>query len=285
MGRFFPVATGVLFSLVVGCERPELWVPLRPAFLSLGSLESLAYPEFLADPALAATYRQRGLRARQQANFSEAVALLKTAVALAPSQLSGHVLLGWTQHLAGQRPAAIATLTRALDRDDQHVPAMNALGIVYLVEGQVEQAIATHTQAKTLQADNEIAYYNLSLAYERLPDMEAAIAHGERATELEPYNPHPWVALALAHWRHQDPGAAIAAYQQAIRLDGRYRLAFHLEHLAKAGFSPVQIETVEDIRQATPSPVALPLFPKGEGRFAPVCFLEFDRFHAPYLES
>ena len=85
-------------------------------------------------------------------------------------------------------------LNRAIELDGEYIPALNALGIAYLVNGNIDAAIATHTQAKTLNPENEIAYYNLSLAYQRLPDVDAAIRHANRATELEPYNPHPWGA-------------------------------------------------------------------------------------------
>ena len=231
------------------CATAKVTVPLRsPLVLSPQAQEQLAYPVFLMDADGAATYRQQGLAARQQEDFEGAIAALKTAVVLDPTHVPGYVLLGWTQHLAGDRDVAIATLNQGLARDAEHVPSLNALGIAYLVNGDLGAAIAAHTQAKTLQADNEIAHYNLSLAYQRLPDVSAAIAHAERATELEPYNPHPWVALALAHLSNQDLAAAIANYQQASQLDRRYYDAAHLDHLLKAGFSPEQIEQVDEIR-------------------------------------
>lgn len=233
---------------LAACSTAELSVPFQPSIAPTLPIETLAYPDFLADPKTAETYRQSGLAAREQDDLSSAIAQFKTAVALAPRHVPGYVLLGWTQHLAGDHEAAIATLTQALTLNPEQVQTLNALGITYLVKGDLEAAIATHVQAKTLQPDNEIAYYNLSLAYQRLPDLSAAIHHAERAAELEPYNPHPWVALALAHWSQQDTEAALQAYDQALQLDGRYYDAYHLEHLLKAGFSAEQIETVDEIR-------------------------------------
>ncbi|MBE7383525.1 MAG: tetratricopeptide repeat protein [Leptolyngbya sp. SIO1E4] len=248
MNRSFAVAILTLIWGVIGCTETEQPLSFRSVSVSSELQTALAYPVFLEDPQTAVTYRQAGLEARQQGDFAAAISTLKTAVALAPRAVSGYVLLGWTQHLAAQRNEAIGTLRQALEHDSEHVPALNALGIAYLVNGDLEPAIATHTQAKTLQADNEIAYYNLSLAYQRLPDIPAAVDHAARATELEPYNPHPWVALALAHWSHQDAAAAQSAYQEALRLDARYFDANHLEHLARAGFSSDQIQRVDEIR-------------------------------------
>ncbi len=232
-----------------GCTSAETLTPLSPLAISLGAQAALAYPNFLVQPQIAEDYRQRGLAAREQGDFNQAIAAMKTAVALAPRHAPGYVLLGWTQHLADQRADAIRTLNQALDYEPDQVPALNALGIAYLVNGDLDLAIATHTQAKTLNPDNEIAYYNLSLAYQRVPDVPAAIVHARRATELEPYNPHPWVALALAYWSQPDVEAALAAYEQALSLDGRYYDAYHLKHLAQAGFSSEQIEQVDDLRQ------------------------------------
>lgn len=237
-----------LLSSLSSCSAAEVPTQFRAFLMAPPWQEALTYPAFLELPDVAQAYRQRGLEARQQEDFETAIASMKTAVALAPQNVSGYVLLGWTQHLAGQRQDAITTLNQGLQHDEQYVPALNALGIAYLVNGDLEAAIATHTQAKTLNPDNEIAYYNLSLAYQRLPDLAEAIAHANRATELEPYNPHPWVALALAHWSNQDFAAAQSAYSQALQLDGRYYDAYHLEHLLRAGFSATQIEQVEAIR-------------------------------------
>ena len=246
--RGLAVTIGTLFGSVVGCSTAEVPIQLQPLSLATDVLETLAYPMFLDNPGTAGAYRQAGLDARQRDDFDKAIATLKTAVALAPRNVSGYVLLGWTQHLAGERDDAIATLNQGLNRDAEHVPALNALGIAYLVNGDIDAAITTHTQAKTLNPENEIAYYNLSLAYQRLPDLVAAIDHANRAIELEPYNPHPWVALALAYWSNQDTAAAQAAYSQALQLDGRYYDADHLEHLLRAGFSAEQIEQVDAIR-------------------------------------
>lgn len=242
-----------LLAFVGGCEQPD---PIRFRTTTLANMDwaAIATPVFLQDPATAAIYRQRGLQYRQQANWEAAIAALKTAHALDPANPSGAVLLGWTQHLAGERSAAIQTLQQALNLNPNHVPALNALGIVYLVEGNVTAAIDTHTRAKQQQSDNEIAYYNLSLAYQRQPDSQQAVDHARRATALEPFNPHPWVALALALWSQNKLEAAQAAYEEALRLDSRYRHRDHLDHLQQAGFSVEQIETVAAIQRAHFSP-------------------------------
>ena len=195
--------------------------------------------------------RQQGLQFREQGEYAAAIAALEQSTQLDPTQLSGYVILGWTLHLDQQPLKARQVLKSALRQDPHHVPALNALGIVYLVHGQLRAAVATHQLAAQIQLDNEIAHYNLSLAYHRLQRYDAAIAHAQTATQLEPENPHPWVALAIAHGAKQNAELAQQAYQRAINLDHRYRDSDFLNHLEQAGFSPAQLLATQTLRQRT----------------------------------
>ncbi|MGB3310209.1 MAG: tetratricopeptide repeat protein [Nodosilinea sp.] len=240
----------LLAAFALGSCQREAAVPWQTTTLALNALENLAYPPFLVDTQTASRYRQEGLAFRQQGDLERAIATLKIAAALDPRNPEGQVLLGWTQHLAGYSVPAIDALQTALTYSPDYVPALNALGIVYLVGGQLEAAVDTHVLAASLEPSNEIAHYNLSLAYQRLNQTEQAIAAAIMATELEASNPHPWVALALAHWSAKDNAEAIANYRQALALDSRYTSREYLDHLEQAGFSPEQIEATEQVRQA-----------------------------------
>lgn len=195
----------------------------------------------------ASEYRALGLSYRARERYPEAIGLLKKSVEIEPQNLSGWVMLGWTQHLAGQENAAVSSLIQALVRDPTSVPALNALGIVYLVSGELTAAVVAHTWAAILKPENEIAYYNLSLSFHRLRLYESAIVTANKAATLEPTNPHPLVALAIAHWDKGDRTAAQQAYGKARNLDSRYNNPAFLAHLQKAGFSSDQIQTTKRI--------------------------------------
>ncbi|MBD2037036.1 tetratricopeptide repeat protein [Leptolyngbya sp. FACHB-321] len=195
-----------------------------------------------ASATLADKYRQQGLSYREQERYSEAIAAFEQAVALEPTNLSGKVLLGWTQHKAKQNAAAAKTLLQALQLNPFNVQTLNALGIVYLVEGRLTAAITAHAWAATLQPTNEIPSYNLSLAFERVRQYNFAIATAKTAARLEPTNPHPFVALAIAHWGNGENAQAQQAYRQALSVDPRYSDAAFLNYLDEAGFSQDQIE-------------------------------------------
>lgn len=239
-----------LIGTVVGCsEEPPTALVSAP--LTEAAQTNLAYPAFLIDAQTAERYRQEGLRYRQEGRLDVAIAALKIAAALDPLNPNSHVILGWTQHLAGDQPIAAQTLQRALQQTPDHVPALNALGIVQLVAGDLQAAVSTHSRAAQLQPNNEIAHYNLSLAYERLGQFSAAISNAQIATQLEPQNPHPWVALALAYWSQGNQQQAQSLYQQVVQIDGRYRNSSQLQRLAQAGFSPEQVQATEALRQAS----------------------------------
>lgn len=219
-------------------------------------IATLAVSSYLLEfrPVLALTsaseYRALGLSYRATGRYWEAIAAMKKAVELEPQNLSGRIVLGWTQHLAGQEDAAIDSLFQVLYRDPASVPALNALGIVYLVSGQLNAAVAVHAWAAFLDNKNEVAYYNLSLAFHRLQHYESAIATAKKAATLEPNNPHPLVALAIAYWDSGDRAAAKLTYRQAQNLDFRYGDRTFLTHLKKAGFSTEQIKKTAQILTA-----------------------------------
>lgn len=206
-------------------------------------------------PVFAATsaseYRALGLSYRASERYSAAIAALKKSVELEPQNLSGRVMLGWTQHLAGQEDAAVSSLLQVLYRDPVSVPALNALGIVYLVSGELTPAVVVHTWAAVLEPENEIAYYNLSLAFHRLRLYGLAIATAKKSAVLEPANPHPIVALAISHWDNGERKSAVQAYRKALNLDSRYSDRAFLVYLQKAGFSSDQIRTTARILSAS----------------------------------
>lgn len=195
----------------------------------------------------AADYRLLGLRYRQEGRYAEAIAALKRSTALEPHNLSGQVLLGWTLHLAGQDEAAEQTLLAVVYINPRSIPALNALGIVYLVRGDLLSAVVTHGWAAALAPDNAVAHYNLSLAFQRLQWYDQALAAARRAAALEPDNPHPLLALAIAHWDSDDDKAAQTAYRRALVLDIRYGDRTFLSYLDEAGFSEQQIQTAQQI--------------------------------------
>ncbi len=204
-------------------------------------------PDIAKNAASAGIYRASGLNYREQLRYPEAIAAFQKAAQLDSGNLANGVLLGWTQHLAGQEDAATQTLVNTAYQDFSHIPTFNALGIVLLTRGNLDDAVWVHSWALGLKPDSEIAYYNLSLAYQRLGQYDWAIATAQKAAQLEPSNPHPLVALAIAQWTKGDRPAAVQSYRQAVQVDGRYGDRAFLAYLKEAGFHADQIRVSEQV--------------------------------------
>lgn len=79
-------------------------------------------PDVAKHPATAGIYRASGLGYREQLRYPEAIAAFQKAATLDSGNLNNGVLLGWTQHLAGQEEAATQTLVNTAYQDFSHVP-------------------------------------------------------------------------------------------------------------------------------------------------------------------
>ncbi|PZV13069.1 MAG: hypothetical protein DCF20_16120 [Pseudanabaena sp.] len=200
-----------------------------------------------ADKRAADEYRQMGLNYRRQERFDDAIAALQKSVALDPSNIDGHIILGWTQHLSKKHDDAAKSLWDAIYLSPTSPQAFNAIGIVYLVRGDLPQSVVLHSWAALLKTDNEIAHYNLSLAYQRLQQYDLAIAYAQKAIELEPNNPHHFVASAIAQWASGDQTNAKKTFRDAITVDSRYRSPEFLNFLNEAGFNNDQIQIAKQV--------------------------------------
>ncbi len=234
-------------SNIMGCSKNVLPNNMDYSSTSPIFTPSPTFTSSSKSKTAAAKLRQLGLRYRQQGRYTDAIISLEEATSVEPENLSGQVLLGWTLHLGGREASAMKVLEQVLEKDANYIPALNALGIVYLVSGDLDKAVITHERAKEIRANNEIAYYNLTLAYQRLKKYDLAIARGKQATILEPTNPHPWVALALVYWGQGMKTQARQTYNRAVQLDSRYGQSKFLINLKQAGFSEEQIDNVREI--------------------------------------
>jgi Flp pilus assembly protein TadD len=240
---------GAGFTIGSCGNAPIATVSPSPTILAIAPSTPAPVIASSADRKAAQTYRQSGLKLRQRGNYTEAIVSFEKAAKLDPSNLSGRILWGWTLHLAEKETKATEVLQQVLAEDTNNIPALNALGIVYLVSGNLTDAVKTHQQAVNLNPKNEIAHYNLALAYQRLKDYDSALTHAQQATQLEPNNPHPWVAIALVYWDKGDKSQAKTMYKRAINLDSRYRQSSFLSHLKLAGFSQNQIQLTDEIQR------------------------------------
>jgi len=102
-------------------------------------------------------------------------------------------MLGWTQGKRMQQERRYR-----LYQEPVSVPALNALGIVYLVSGELTAAVVVHTWAAILEPGMKLPYNESG--FSSFAGVCGGVATAKKAAALEPANPHPMVALAIAHW-------------------------------------------------------------------------------------
>jgi len=182
------VAAAKLAREVVA-ERPDMAVGYQHLALVLRQLERPdeaiealegALGRGLASPSL---IRELGLTLAESGRAAEAVEVL-TPIA-SEDDLETLVALGNAQFVAGELPAARATLERVLARDEDDVKALEGLGAVALAAGQPDLARTWLMRAIALNDRLPIAWNSLGVARYQLGDREGALTAWARSVELD----------------------------------------------------------------------------------------------------
>ena len=106
-------------------------------------------------------------------------------------------LLGLIEMQAKRWDLAQEPLNKALNIDEEYVPALVNLGIVKLRKGEFEQAKASYEHALKADPGNAVAYTNLGNLLVRLCEWEAAAQAYEQALETDPPSPSARISLDL----------------------------------------------------------------------------------------
>jgi Tfp pilus assembly protein PilF len=116
----------------------------------------------------------------------EAIARLRTAIALDPKNAAAHNNLGNAQRHKGQVDEAIARLRTAIDLDPKLAGVHHDLGVELAGKGQVDEAIASYQKALELDSKLAKVHYNLGNALANKGQVDEAIASFRKAIELDP---------------------------------------------------------------------------------------------------
>ncbi len=93
---------------------------------------------------------------------------LKTAVALDPTEADYHYWLGVSFHENGEIGSEQACYERALEYNQEHVPALTSLGHIHLEDKNLQQALDIYQRVIDLQSDSASVLYNRALILHRL---------------------------------------------------------------------------------------------------------------------
>jgi Flp pilus assembly protein TadD len=113
-----------------------------------------------------------------------ALALLKRAVAAAPTSALAHSKLGIIYVHKQQWDAASSEFSKAIQLDPTYAPAYSNLGNLYRERGKLDQAIAQYQKAVSVDPDYWVAHQNLGVVYKQQGRVAEAVREFKTATKL-----------------------------------------------------------------------------------------------------
>jgi hypothetical protein len=127
--------------------------------------------------------------ARQTRVWHDSMTLWNHALAVDAGNFVAWTNRGWTRHLAGELPGAVADYDEALRLRPAYPLALNDRGFARQMQGDVPGAIADYTQAYALDPHYAETVYNRATAYHGSGNLAAALADYTQAIALDPTDP------------------------------------------------------------------------------------------------
>jgi len=206
-------------------------MPLRVALI--GALRAQGRPLEAIDEAKAAlainansveVYNNFGLAYMDQGNLTLARFIFQTALRAIPEAKDNayiHCNLGWVRFLEGNRPLATMELEKAVELDDELVPALVYLSRIYMDDKNYVDTVPLLETATRLDPENADLYLTLGVAYRGVGQLDDAKAAYEKALSLDPSNPAPHFNLGvlLGDFK-KDYDGAVSAFNTYIQSGG-----------------------------------------------------------------
>jgi len=122
---------------------------------------------------------------------------------------------------AGRYERAIATLQRIVQKQIDHIDALNAMAVALAQQGRQDDAIAMLERALSISPDSSALHNNLGYALVRASRYDQAKVHLERARTLDPTNQTAAANLdkLAAASRQQEQAAEASRSLSADRMD------------------------------------------------------------------
>lgn len=166
------------------------------------------------------------LLARQQKpDYSQALQLLRSALALQPDDAQVLMGLGWVSMQAGRLEESAAHYLKAIEKKADLQPAHVNLGIVMNRLKRPDRAIEHWTRALELDPADQTARSALAGAYRDAGKLDEAEKQYRALLERNQNDAGAWNNLGYVLERQMKTADALAAYRRAVEVDPRLAVA------------------------------------------------------------
>ncbi|HLH08629.1 MAG TPA: protein kinase [Terriglobales bacterium] len=148
---------------------------------------------------------------------AEAIAVLQSALKLAPNSDEAYRRLGDTYRAAGKKDDAIAAYKKAIELNPYFWFNYNVLGTTYYRFGLYEQALDAFKKVTELNPDNAMAYANLGAIYFTQDQWNESVPMFEKSITLKPA-PDAYSNLGTLYFYLHNYEKAVENYKKAVDL-------------------------------------------------------------------
>ena len=163
---------------------------LLPLFVMFGALGLAQDPAALS---------QQGKQAMAERRFGDAAKIYAQLAELVPNNPGLLLNQGMALSMAGNDPAAIAPLEKAVELEPRIFPAWMFLGGAYLRLGQPAKAVAPLEKAFELDGNHPQVRGMLGDAYQQLGRPRDALGHWQALAGVNPQDPVIWVMVIQSY--------------------------------------------------------------------------------------
>jgi eukaryotic-like serine/threonine-protein kinase len=192
-----------------GIKKDSLWTQKALAAAQQAQLYNDKLPEVHA--TLGGVYRATG-------KYSEAVAELNRALALAPNSDDFYRRLGTAYLDSGNTTQALVAFQKAIQLNPYYWVNQNALGVGYAHQGDYAKALQAFEQVQAIEPDIVAGYENIGNIYLQQGKYQESIPYFQKAIQIEPYF-STYSNLGTSYFFLKQYANAVEAFEKAAALN------------------------------------------------------------------
>ncbi len=150
--------------------------------------------------------------------YSEAIAELRRAIALAPNSDEAYRRLGTTYMDSGQSEQGIQAFQKAIELNPYFWQNQNLLGDAYFRSGDYQKALEAFKKVTELEPDIDAGYENMGIVYLSQGKYAECIPYFQKALAIEPFYT-TYSNLGNAYFFLKQYSNAVGMFEKAVELN------------------------------------------------------------------